>query len=320
LVKLSSVAAKTLEPPNFDDFTDRFRDPAWHSVAADVLARHGRTFDTLQRAEHGENVVFLVDDQFVLKIYTPRKRGYARELAGLSFAAGRTGLAVPEVVECGDIAGYRYILMTKVGAHAMSRADWVRLDTRTQIELITQLADELRRLHSFDADAFPFDWEEFLRTQIDTAVDKQRTEGGDPEWVHSIPAYFEKHLQLIPSVCREAFQHGDVHFGNLRLTEIDGKLRFTGLFDFADSIKGFYEYDFIAVGVLMIQGQGDLQREFFGAYGYRDHEIDEQLRNRMFLLTMLYEYSSLRRYAERLGVDPMNYGLEELGRAIWNFA
>jgi hypothetical protein len=69
----------------------------------------------------------------------------------------------------------------------------------------------------------------------------------------------------------------------------------------------------------MIQGQGDLQREFFRAYGYKDTDIDITLRHRMMMLTMLYEYSSLRRYAERLGVNPMGYSLEELERAIWSF-
>ena len=93
----------------------------------------------------------------------------------------------------------------------------------------------------------------------------------------------------------------------------------SGLFDFADSLKGFYEYEFVAIGVLMIQGQGDLQREFFRAYGYADLDIDVELRRRLMLLTILYEHSSLRRYAERLGPGTEKLGLEELERAIWNF-
>jgi len=92
-----------------------------------------------------------------------------------------------------------------------------------------------------------------------------------------------------------------------------------GLFDFADSLKGFYEYEFVAVGVLMIQGQGELQREFFRAYGYRDDEINEELRRRMMLLTILYEHSSLTRYAARLGPSSENLGLEQLEGAIWSF-
>jgi hypothetical protein len=93
----------------------------------------------------------------------------------------------------------------------------------------------------------------------------------------------------------------------------------SGLFDFADSLTGLHEYEFVAIGVLMIQGQGVLQREFFRAYGYLDSEINIELRRRMMLLTILYEHSSLRRYAERLGTGSEKLTLEELERAIWNF-
>ena len=70
----------------------------------------------------------------------------------------------------------------------------------------------------------------------------------------------------------------------------------------------------------MFQGQGDLQREFFRRYGYPDADINEQLRRRMMMLTILYEWSSLRRYAERLSPEAVSFTLEGLERAIWNFA
>ncbi len=69
----------------------------------------------------------------------------------------------------------------------------------------------------------------------------------------------------------------------------------------------------------MIQGQGDLQREFFRAFGYADSEIDETLRRRLMLLTCFYEWSDLRRYAVRLRPEAVNYSLEKLEKAIWNF-
>jgi hypothetical protein len=70
----------------------------------------------------------------------------------------------------------------------------------------------------------------------------------------------------------------------------------------------------------MIQGQGDLQREFFRAYGYAESDINVDLRDRMMLLTILYEHSSLRRYAQRLGPGSEKLTLVDLERAIWNFA
>ena len=239
--------------------------------------------------------------------------------AGLEFAAGKTSIRIPQIVDEGEIEGYYYLILTQFHGELITRQQWLALQQREQIVLLAQLAGGLKELHSHDSSDFDFDWREFLQIQIESAVDKQKAEGGNPGWIESIPGYFEKYLGLIPDRTADSFQHGDVHFGNLRFAQKEGHQSICGLFDFADSIKGFHEYEFVAVGVLMIQGQGDLQREFFRAYGYKDGEIDETLRHRMMMLTMLYESSSLRRYAERLGVDPMKYSLDELERGIWSF-
>ncbi len=69
----------------------------------------------------------------------------------------------------------------------------------------------------------------------------------------------------------------------------------------------------------MIQGQGHVQRELFRFYGYEDKNINEGLRRRLMLLTILYECSDLRKYALRLLPEAVELSLEELERAIWNF-
>ena len=305
--------------PSLNDFKRFFDDPVWHSVAETILRRHQIEFSLIKRAEHGENIVFLVDDTLVLKIYTPVKNGFHRERAGLEFASGRVGFPIPEIIEEGELEGYYYLILTQFRGEALTRADWLKLDTREQTVVLAQLASGLKELHSQDPEDFDFDWREFLEIQVESAVDKQVRERANPEWLKSIPVYLEIGLPLIPDRIADSFQHGDVHFGNLRFADKNGHIEICGLFDFADSIKGFHEYEFVAIGVLMIQGQGELQREFFRAYGYKDADIDETLRRRMMTLTILYEYSSLRRYAERLGVDPMEYTLDELERAIWAF-
>jgi hygromycin-B 7''-O-kinase len=308
-----------MQIPALNDFKRTFYDPVWIAVAHIILKRHQIDYTTIERAEHGENIVLLVDDQLVLKIYTPLKNGFHRERAGLQFADSRISIPIPKIIEEGEIEGFYYLIMTQFGGQTLSRRDWLALEKREQIVILIQLATSLKELHSYNSNAFDFDWREFLRIQVESAIDKQRAAGGNPEWIKSMPAYFEKYLTLIPGKTADSFQHGDVHFGNLRFEVENGSRQICGLFDFADSIKGFHEYEFVAVGVLMIQGQGELQREFFRAYGYKDGEIDITLRHRMMMLTMLYEYSSLKRYAERLGVDPMEHTLEELERAIWSF-
>jgi len=308
-----------MKVPALNDFTRLFRDPIWTAVADTLVRRHEIGFTSLRRSEQGENIVFLLDDEFILKIYTPLKNGYHRELAGLNFAQGKTSIPLPYIVQHGEFEGYNYLITTQVDGRPMSRAEWLDLDPGVQVGFIRKLARGLKELHNTRSSAFDFDWHEFLEIQVASALEKQRREGGNPEWLESMPAYFELYLPLIPSKTADAFMHGDVHFGNLRVEQSRGELHICGLFDLADSLKGFHEYEFIAVGVLMIQGQGELQREFFREYGYPEDEIDETLRHRMFLLTVLYEHSSLRRYCERLGVEPMAYKLEKLERAIWNF-
>jgi len=306
--------------PDINDFNRTFDDRVWTSVAATILERHEVRFSDLQRAEQGENIVFLVDQKFVLKIYTPQKNGYKRERRALEFAEGRTSIPIPSMVDEGEIAGYNYLITTRLPGEHMSRQRWLKLDSGVQIGLLTQLASGLKQLHKHDPKDYQFNWPQFFAIQVDSAVIKQVKQGGNPEWIRSMPAYLAENLPLIPSETIDAFQHGDVHFGNMQVIEKNGKLEISGLFDFADSLKGFHEYEFIAIGVLMTQGQGELQREFFRAYGYPDNEIDETLRRRMMTLTMLYEYSSLRRYAERLRPEAVTYSLEKLEREIWSFA
>lgn len=308
-----------MKVPALNDFKRTFHDPVWVAVADTILESNDVEFRNLQRAEHGENIVFLVDDRLVLKIYTPLKNGYRRELVGLEFAQGKIPFPIPHVVEAASFEGFQYLITTQLGGRSMLRSDWLGLDRQVQTKFVVRLATGLRDFHHARPTEVSFDWREFLEIQMVSAVEKQRSEGGNPEWVASMPAYFEKHRSLLPPTVPDAFMHGDVHFGNFRVGDEKGELRIRGLFDFADSLKGYHEYEFIAIGVLMLQGQGELQREFFRAYGYRDDEINDELRTRMFLLTMLYEYSSLARYCARLGIDPMDYRLGELERAIWNF-
>jgi hygromycin-B 7''-O-kinase len=114
--------------------------------------------------------------------------------------------------------------------------------------------------------------------------------------------------------------HGDVHPGNLLLTQENGSWRIKGLFDFGDSFCGFHEYDFVAPGVLMMQGARELQTAFLLAYGYQESQLDMNLRARLMLLTVLYECSNLRKYALRLRPEAVNFTLDELDAAIWQFA
>lgn len=317
------------------DFRRHFEKKFWRELAVNICRRHRINFQNLSRSNHGENVVFLLDDKFILKIYTPFRNGFGREKAALEFisetrqkngSASRQLLKTPEIIGEGKIENFDYLILTLLEGELMTREIWLTLNKNEQTRVITQLAHGLRVLHSISTIAsapekINFDWREFLARQAESVLERQKNAGANPEWLESLPKYLEKNLPLLEceNQAAEKFLHGDVHFGNLRLSRTEGNWSITGLFDFADSLKGFHEYDFVAPGVLMIQGQGELQREFFRAYGYQENEINEVLRRRLMLLTILYECSDLRKYALRLKPEALGYTLLQLEKAIWSF-
>lgn len=304
-----------------EDFKRHFDAGFWQVFAAAICRRHNLSCRNLRRSNGTEHIVFFVDDAFVIKIYTPFRGGFGREKAGLEFARNKTSLILPEILFAGEIENFKYLVITRLEGVSINRQIWLGLERRAQIEIVAQLAGGLNELHSHDAGAIAFDWRKFVERQAASIVERQKANGGNPEWIERLPVYLEENLPLLPENAREVFLHGDVHFGNLRLIETSGgKWRISGLFDFADSLKGFHEYEFLAVGVLMIQGQGELQREFFRAYGYAENRIDAELRRRLMLLTILYETADLRRYAVRLKPEAVDLTLDELERAIWSFA
>jgi Ser/Thr protein kinase RdoA (MazF antagonist) len=201
----------------------------------------------------------------------------------------------------------------------MTRDLWLKLNKNEQISILSQLADGLQKLHLSDASRIDFDWNKFVAHQAKTCFERQKACGVNEKILAELPAFLEESLPLLPPDLPQVFLHGDVHFGNLRMRKSNNKWEIAGLFDFADSLKGWREYDFLAIGVLIIQGQGDLQREFFRFFGYADSEFNETMRRRLMLLTCFYEWSDLRRYAVRLRPEAVEYSLEKLEREIWNF-
>jgi hygromycin-B 7''-O-kinase len=306
--------------PIQEQFLERFYDPVWVEIGRTVFALEGIRVNKVIRSEQGESVVLFGDDRYILKIYRPGKRGFERESFALERLAGELTVPIPDILAAGELDGYHYLITTAIAGRIITRPEWLALGPDVQIHLVSQLANFLRELHAIPIDAMEFDWAGFVANNAAAAVERQRRERGNPEWIESLPAFIERNLPLVQTAPPHVFLHGDVHFGNLRFNEKNGRLKISGVFDFADSLLGSREYDFIAPGVLMFQGQGDLQREFFRRYGYPDADINEEMRRRMMMLTILYEFSSLRRYAERLSREAVHLSLDKLGKAIWSFA
>lgn len=303
------------------DYHRHFHDDVWRQVAAEICVRHNLSYSTLRRSPQGENIIFFVDEMFVVKIFAPFRENYRREKAALEFAQGKLSIYTPELVQTGEIEGWSYLVMTQLAGHA-SREVWASTERRDRLEIISRLGVAMSELHAHDTPrrtALDRDWRGFVERQARESVARQRSCGANPEWLESLPSYIAARLALIPTDGKPVFLHGDVHAGNVLLAEEGGRWKVSGLIDFGDSLCGFNEYEFVAPGVLMAQGDRELQRALLLAYGYSEAQLDLNLRARLMLLTVLYECSDLRKYALRLAPEAVNFTLAELEASIWTF-
>ncbi len=305
---------------NSKDFDAHLHDEIWLEAARQICSRHTISIAEMKRAAQGEHIVFLIDEQYALKIYRPFRECFEREKHALEFVARRIDFTTPEIVADGEIGGFDYLLTTQMSGAEISRADWLRFSPREQIEFVGKLAHGLKSIHALSAEGFADNWAAFVEDRAATFIERQIAHGVNAKIIDALPDFIEENLKSIPVSEPTVFMHGDFHFGNLRLLETNGAWHISGLFDFADSRRGFHEYEFLAVGLLMIQGQRENQREFFKAYGYAEKDLDETMRKRLMMMTMLYETSDLRRYAMRLKPEAIEFSLDELECGIWNFA
>lgn len=304
---------------NEQDFNAHFQSEIWLDAAKQICLRHNIFSDEINRAVGSDHIVFLIGNSLVLKIYRPFRNCFERETKALDFVCGKTEIKTPEIAHSGEFEHFRYVLTTQISGKPFTRNDWLHIPEKTQIDFISKLAAGLKQIHALDAATFDCDWTAFVKERAETFIQRQIAHGVNEKIIKVLPKFIEENLKLVPTEKRTVFMHADVHFGNLRVMNENGNLQISGLFDFADSRRGFYEYDFLAVGVLMIQGQGKLQREFFKAYGYAEKDLDEQMRKRLMMLTMLYETADLRRYAMRLKPEAVDFSLDELEKGIWSF-
>ncbi len=303
-----------------EDFEKHFQSEIWLDVAKEICRLEKVFYNEIRRLDSSDHVVFSIDDKFILKIYRPFRNCFEREIKALEFVGEKIDFRTPEIVKTGEFENFQYALITQISGVSMTRADWLKLPESEQIPFVGKLARGLKQIHALSAGSFENNWAAFVADRAATFIERQIAHGVNRKMLDALPKFIEENLKLIPRNPPFVFMHADAHFGNLRLRKNDkNEWQIAGLFDFADSRKGFHEYEFLAVGLLIIQGQGKLQREFFKSYGYAENELDETMRKRLMMLTMLYETADLRRYALRLKPEAVDFTLDELEKGIWSF-
>ena len=92
------------------DYETHFHDAVWQQAAAAICSRHHLSYTSLRRSPQGENIIFFVDERFVIKIFAPFRDSSLREQVALALAEGKLGIAIPAIVHVGELEAWSYLV------------------------------------------------------------------------------------------------------------------------------------------------------------------------------------------------------------------
>ena len=269
----------------------------------------------LHRLPTGSLPLYAVDG-LVLKLFPPV---YATEepveTTVLAAVNAHLPVATPTVQTAGEHDGWRYVLMDRLPGVDLSTV-WGTLARDRRKHLARQVGGLVAALHKVQAPAVPgrepHCWEPFVAEQTVTAVGRHRRWGLPERWLEQVPAYLTS-VELAPE--RPVLLHTEVMPANLLACDDgEGMWSLTGLCDFESAMHGSHEYDFVAVGVFLAEGDPVVLREVLTGYGYATDRLDADLSRRLLAWTLLHRYGNVSSYLRRLPL-PVSPTLDALAES-----
>ncbi len=243
--------------------------------------------------------------QLVLKLFPPVYAGERPVEAGvLTALAGRLPVATPLVHAAGEHQGWGYVLMDRLPGVDLA-AVWPGLGRGERTRLATQVGAAVRALHQVAPPVlegpWPPPWAGFVADQRTSAVHRHRLWGLPEHWLDQVPGFLDG-VDLAPGAADElVLLHTEVMPANLLAAQDpSGRWSLSGLCDVEPAMRGQREYEFVAIGIFLAQGDPGVLGAALSAYGYRSDQLDGALARRLMAWTLLHRCGNLATYLPRL--------------------
>jgi hygromycin-B 7''-O-kinase len=284
-----------------DAFTTVCQDDAALRPGVEQLCRRlGVDVPGLTRFAAGSRPVYAASD-LVLKLFPPTDLDGGRvEVGVLAAVQGKLPIPTPWVHATGEHDGWGYVLMSRLPGVALDTV-WARVSTRDRDGLAVQLGETIAVLHQLPPPEipgwWPADWPGFVARQRADCVGEQRSLGLPEPWAAQLAGFLD--AVALPSR-PPVLLHTEVMSQHLLVTESAGGWGLSGLIDFEPAMRGDREYEFVAVGVFVAEGDARFLTRTLTAYGYGRDQLGPELRRRLLAWGILHRYSHLAGWLRRL--------------------
>jgi hygromycin-B 7''-O-kinase len=276
--------------------------------------------------------VFIVDEQYVIKLYTHFFNGaasYAVEAALYAAFAQAPTLPVPKLIARGSLFpqdeawSWPYIVTTAIPGTSLGEVvERVSAEDRVQVAIF--LSPLLRQLHSLPLAGLPGSedpWRfflHFLEAQHSACVHNHETWQTMPNHlIAQIEAYLLPLAVLVEEVRQPHLLHCDLNADHVLEQFEEDHWQPAGIIDFGDARIGDRLYELPALHIGLFACDKHLLQHFLRSYGF-DAELRRQFVQRAMSFTLLHQFDVLAPVFETFPHARAVASLDELATLLWD--
>ena len=293
----------------------------WDGKMLGIINQENLPEGCLSRFSHGSNIVYSYNSELVVKLYPSYfKNEFEREIEVLKNIENHITLVeTPKILSVGSYEGWDYLVMNELKGTLLIDL-WDKLTMEEKKELSIDLGNVIREFHSIPSSLFEtidVDWQLFIKNQYLKMTENQKKSNLPQILYDTLLEYVdESYINYYPKL---RLLTGEYTPFNLLFNKENNKWKLTGVIDFADSFLGDNEYDLLGPILFMFNGHKELTYSFLISYGFLEAELNDSLRKKLMIYTILHRFSNINYYISRNPKAVTIESFEELSNQLFNF-
>jgi len=288
-------------PDNWAEWGKMFTDATlWEPVVRRICQGTGvSTAENVGAAYPGSSAVFIVDNEVVVKIFAPfLTHDYHQEVETYQLIDTRLDPYMPELLVHGmypDKIDWYFLIMEFMPGRPI-REVRVEIPLEENAAIAQELGLLIRRLHNTPLDRASYiktttaDWFAFLKERRQRCLEELRDKTDLPLSVlREIFYLLASDVMKPPKDFRPSLLNGDFTEDHLLLEKRLGQWRISGLIDWADSLVGAAEYEWVALWFGLCAQDVLMFRDIMKAYD-AGLQLNLTFRKRMMAYTFIHRF------------------------------
>jgi hygromycin-B 7''-O-kinase len=245
---------------------------------------------------------------------------FAAESLVARHLAGKIALEIPKIVAEGQIAGWNYLVMTRISGTPLQFVwdDLLPDDRRAIAADVGRLIAFLRTVPISGLESLGVDWSQFLATQIGDLTNHHPPVpelAWEPK--QELAAFFASLEGIIDQPFQPVLLLADITREHVFIDRSDKKWRMVGYLDFGDAMLGHPDYEMVAPGLEIAGGNPELLRSLLTAAGYPENTLNQNLSQQLMAYTLIHRYVDLAAVLSLIPQARNATNLNELAHLVW---